>query len=133
MGGFENAFTYDKFYCIFKNEFSKNFESCSFDTSNFFRKISQNFPKFVKIFQLFQNRKIDIIFELKLVQNLFIDQNLVKFSPKSKKTANFSLKTAIFSKFSPPSAPKICTFDTQKTRIFVVRAPPEAMVPLIHL
>ena len=83
-----------------------------------FEKISQISKKIMKIFQLFRNRKNNIIFELKLVQNHYIDQNLVKFLPKVQITAIFSLKTAIFSKFSATSAPKICTFDTQKTRFF---------------
>ena len=70
---------------------------------NFFEKFPKISKKFVKFLQLFQNRKNISLFELKLVQNHFIFQNLVK------KTANFFFKTAIFSKLS---ALKICSFDT---------------------
>ena len=37
-----------------------------------------------------------MIFEFKLVKNHYIDQSLVKLSPKSTETANFSLKTVFF-------------------------------------
>ena len=43
---------------------------------------------------------------------------LEKFPPKSTKNCQFFIKTAIFSKFSAPSASKICTFDPHKTRFF---------------
>ena len=52
--------------------------------------------------------------------------------PKFSKIAKFALKPLFF-KFSAPSAPKICTFDTQKTRFFVVRAPLRPGSPLIYL
>ena len=51
-----------------------------------------NFPTF------FQNRKITIIFEPKLVQDHYIDQNLVEIPPNTTKIANFSLKPVISSK-----------------------------------
>ena len=86
------------FYCIFKKEFSKIFKISTFDACIFFEKFPKISKKFVKFFQIFQNRKNSIIFELKLVQNHYIDKNLVKFPPKVQKTANFSLKTAMFSK-----------------------------------
>ena len=56
----------------------------------FFEKFPKISIKFVEIFQLLQNRKNNIIFELKMVQNHCINQNLDKFSPNSTKTANFS-------------------------------------------
>ena len=47
------------FYCIFKKEFSKIFKIWSFMSSNFSRKISQNFPKiswnFLNFFKIEKN------------------------------------------------------------------------------
>ena len=82
----------------------------------FFEKFPRRFVKF------FKNRKITIIFEPKLVQNRYIDQNLAKFSLKLQKNFKFFLKNFYFLKNFPPSAPKICSFGTQKTQFFVVRA-----------
>ena len=45
------------FYCIFKKEFLKIFEICTFDTSNFFPKISQNFQEICEIFPTISKSK----------------------------------------------------------------------------
>ena len=64
---------------------------------------SKNFPKFpkkiVKFFQFFQNRKNNNIFELRLVQNHHVDQNLVKFPPQKYKNGQFFLENCYFFKF----------------------------------
>ena len=70
--------------------YSQNFEIWSFMSGNFFRKISRKFPE---IFSPFSKSKSTIIIALNIVQNHYIGQNLAKFSLKSKKTADFSLKT----------------------------------------
>ena len=41
------------FYCIFKKEFSKIFEICTFDATNFFEKFPKISKKFMKFFQIF--------------------------------------------------------------------------------
>ena len=107
------------FYCIFKKEFSK---CILLILAIFFEKFPRNLWNFL-IF--FKNRKITIIFEPKLVQKTYINQNLAKISPKTTKTADFSLKLVIFSKFSAPSAPKMYTFDTQKGSLLEASPPPQ--------
>ena len=69
--------------------------------------------KFFLDLKAFQNQK-KIIFVLKFVQNYYIDQNLAKVFHKTPKTANFSLSTFYFSKFS---AMKIFSF-IPKNHIF---------------
>ena len=123
-------------FCTFNaRKISKIFEICTFNASNFLRKIAQIFPKISEIFHI--SFKIEKMYHFctQIGSNSIYRSNLAKFSPKSTKTAIFSLKTSIFSKFSAPSAPKICTFDTQKTRyLYLVSPPPEAKVsPLIYL
>ena len=107
---------------------------CNFDTNYFLRNHPQRFQKILKIFHFFSKSKNIIVFEPKLVQNHYIDQNLAIFPPKTTKMANFPLKTSILSKFLACSAPKMCIFDTQNPDFFVVRVPPEARPPpLIQL
>ena len=89
----------------------------------FFRKIPQNFQKFPEIFSTFSKSKKTIVLVTKLVQNGYIDQHSVKFSHKTPKNVQFLLKTLNFSKFSAPSAPKIWSFMSQKSRFFGVRVP----------
>ena len=50
-----------------------------------FRKVSQNFQ--IKFLKIFQHEKIIMLF-VKLVRNHHIDQNLIKFSLKTPKSAN---------------------------------------------
>ena len=71
---------------------------------NFFRKNSQ---KISEIFSTFRkSKKKTIVFAPKLVQNHYIDQNLAKFSLKTKKRPIFHSKPQlfkIFGAFSPQS------------------------------
>ena len=76
-----------------------NFQNLQLYVRQFFGKFPKFSKKFPDISQLFQNRKKTIIFVTKLVQNDYIDQNLVKFSHNIPKTANFSLKPSIFKIF----------------------------------
>ena len=76
--------------------YSEIFDIWSFMSGNFFRKISEKFPE---IFSTLSKSKKTIIFVTQLVQNDYIDQNLVKFFHKTQKRANFSLKTLIFPNF----------------------------------
>ena len=100
----------------------------------FFEKFPKISKKFPEIFSTFSKSKKTIIFVTKLVQNDYIDQNLVKFSHKTPKNDHFSLKTLNFSKFSAPSAPKIWSFMSQKSRFFWSQGPPLGQgPPLIHL
>ena len=92
----------------------------------FFEKFPKISKKFPEIFSTFSKSKKTIIFVTKLVQNDYIDENLVKFSHKTPKNGQFFLKTPNFSKFSAPSAPKIWSFMSQKTRFFGVRVPPNS-------
>ena len=87
-------------------------------SGNFFEKFPKISKKFPEIFSTFSKPKKTIIFVTKLVQNDYIDQNLVKFSHKTPKNDHFSLKTLNFSKFSAHSAPKIRSFMSQKSRFF---------------
>ena len=74
-------------YCIFKKEFLKVFEMCSFRYMKFLEKylkiFKQNFWNFVEIEKI-------IILVVKLVKNHHIDQNLAKFSLKTPKMPTLS-------------------------------------------
>ena len=74
-----------------------------------------------QIFCTFAARNFLKIFEI----CTFDVSNFCEKFPDFFEMAQFALKPLFF-KFS---APKICTFDAQKTRFFIVRVPPEAMVP----
>ena len=94
LGGPQNFCTFDTpqpplFYCILRKKFRKLSKIVLLILATFFKKFPKISKKFVKFFQLFQNRKRNIFFELKLVQNHYIDQNLVKFPPKVKKLPIF--------------------------------------------
>ena len=56
----------------------------------------RNFQKLPEIFSTFSNSKKTNIFVTKWVKNYYIDQNSAKFSFKTPKMVNFSLKTSIF-------------------------------------
>ena len=86
----------------FKKQFLKIFEICTFDTSNFFEK----FPEKLWNFFNFSKSKKTTIFGPKLVQNHYMDQNVAKFSPKTTKKANFSLKLIFFQNFGRFRRPK---------------------------
>ena len=90
----------------------------------FFEKFPKISQKFSEIFSTFSKSKKTIIFASKIVQNHYINQNLAKFSLKTPKNSRFSLKILDFSKFSAPSAPKIWSFMSQKSRFFWRRGTP---------
>ena len=80
-----------RFYCIFNKEFSGISKFWILIPMIFFEK----FPKISNIsWNIFNFSKIEktISFVPKLVQNHYIDQNLAKFSDKTPKTADFSLR-----------------------------------------
>ena len=109
------------FYCSFKKEFSK-FGVLS--PQFFFEKISKISEKFPEILSTFSKSIKTFIFVPKLVQNHYIDQNLAKFSHKTPKTANFSLKSLIFQNFRRLRRRKFGVLSPQKSRIFWRRGPP---------
>ena len=82
-------------------------------SDNLFQKIPKNLSKIFK--NLFNNIKIEktIILVPKLVWNHYINENLAKFTHKTPKNVQFSLKALNFSQFSAPSAPKIWSFMSQ--------------------
>ena len=105
------------FYCILKKEFSEIFKIWSFISGNFFQNLSEISQKFYEIFQLYQNRKKNIIFVSKLVQNYCIDKNL-QIVPIKVQNGRVFLENLHFSKFSLPSVPKIRCFTSQKPDFF---------------
>ena len=88
-----------------------------------FRKIPQNSKKFPEICSAFSKSKKTIIFVTKLIQNDYIDQNLVKFSHKLQIMANFPLKSSIFQNFRRLRRRKFGVLCPKEAYVFGVRAP----------
>ena len=106
------------FYCIFKKEFSK---FILLILAIFFVK----FPKTSKILRNFSNFfKIEKIkfFSSYWFKSIYRSK-FCQISLQKYKNGQFFLKNCYFSKSLAPSAPKICSFDTQKTWFFVFRVP----------
>ena len=90
-----------------------------------FPKISKRFPE---IFSTFSKSKKTIIIVTKLVQNDYVDQNLAKFSNKTKKRPFFPKNYQFFKTFVAFDAENL-EYDVPKTRFFRVRVSPLGLGP----